>query len=182
MKLNKKDEHFLIKKLNGFFQKDDWNYLHTIKTAKFMKKICDETGTNEKILMTTAYLHDIGYSKLIKKNYSLKERINAKKEHMEIGAKLAEPILRKLNYSKEEIKEVLRLIKVHDKLNNLKEENDFLIFEADSLGGLATRENSAFTQTELNQYIKIFKRKRLPLIKSNFGKKEVVKLLNKYKK
>lgn len=182
MNLNKRIEHNLIKILKTFFDQDDWNYLHTIKTVKFMKKICKETRADEKILVTTAYLHDIGYSKLIKKNYSLEERINAKKEHMKIGAKLAEPILKDLEYSKKEITEILRLIKIHDKLNKLKEENDFLIVEADSLGGLATRENSAFTTFELNQYIKIFKRKRLHLIKSNFGKKEVANLLNKYSK
>lgn len=175
--LSKNIENKLIEKIASFFEKDDWNYAHTIKTAKFMKNICKETGANEKVLVTAAYLHDIGYSKLIKKKYSLKDRIKAKKEHMKVGAKLAKPILKELNYTPEEIKEILRLIKIHDNLGELKEKNDFLIAEADSLGGIATKEYSNFGEDEIKKYLEIFKKKRLHLIRTKFGKNLIKKYL-----
>ncbi len=182
MTLNKENEEKLINKLQEFFEKDDWNYPHSLKTAKYMKKICEEKNANEKILVTAAYLHDIGYAGLIRKDYTLDERIKAKKEHMEKGAEKAEEILKEFDYSQEEINEIKRLIKIHDKLKELKNRNDFLLAEADSLGGLATRENSSFNEKEIQRYLQIFKKIRIPLIKTNFGRKEVQKLLNDYKK
>lgn len=182
MQLNKENEEKLISKLQDFFDKDDWNYSHSLKTANYMKKICEEKNANEKILVTAAYLHDIGYAGLIRKDYTLDERIKAKKEHMERGAEKAEETLKEFDYSKEEINEIKRLIKVHDKLKELESKNDFFLVEADSLAGLATRENSSFSEKEIQRYLEIFKKIRLPLIKTNFGKEEVQKLLRDYKK
>jgi putative nucleotidyltransferase with HDIG domain len=178
MKVTQELENQLKQILLKYFEKSSWNYKHSLATAVWIKKLM-RSRDNEKVLVTAAYLHDIGYGSLISSDYTLEERIAAKKEHGKIGSEEAKKILTKLNYSKEEIKEICHLILIHDELPNLKTRNEILLMEADSLSAIDyERCPSSITEEELKRYFQICKEKRWPKFKTTKGKQFLKQLQN----
>ena len=103
-----------------------------------MKRLVDETGADERILVPAIYFHDTGYPNL-RKNYSYEEVVAAKKMHAKQGAEFSREALEGLGgFSEVEIREVFRLVENHDVHNNLSDDdlNRQLIFEADGLAQL----------------------------------------------
>ncbi|MBU2475564.1 MAG: HD domain-containing protein [Nanoarchaeota archaeon] len=80
---------------------------------KEARKILKKINLREGLIFPIIILHDIGYSAVDEKNPNVKE-IGTKKIHMEEGAKIAEQILRKLNYDKEFVEKIVYYISVHD--------------------------------------------------------------------
>jgi len=181
MDLFKKDEIALCEFVKKVFGDDEWDVKHTFASVEAMKKILSKEGGNEKLLVTTMYLHDLGYAGQLKKNYSLEERIEAKKSHMERGAKIAREILPTLNYSTEEVKEITRLILVHDKLDELSSRDELLVLEADSLAQIDPKVGNGFGEDEFSKYVEIFERKRAPKFFTKTGKELLKKFAQENK-
>jgi HD superfamily phosphodiesterase len=80
--------------------------------AKVISEYVDESEVDFDILIPVVLLHDVGYSKVPKGSnpYDL----DIRKVHSEEGAKIAEEILKELNYPNDKIKEIKRLILKHD--------------------------------------------------------------------
>jgi len=80
--------------------------------AEVITKYVDESEVDYDILIPVVLLHDIGYSKVPKGSNPFD--LDIRKFHSEEGAKIAEEILEELDYPKDKINEIKRLILKHD--------------------------------------------------------------------
>ena len=157
----------------------NWDVPHTLATVYWMKELLKTESGNEKILISTMYLHDIGYSKTKGDFNTRKGTVDAKDDHMKNGVIIAKPILESLDYNKDEIDEILHLISVHDNIEELSSQNEILVFEADSLAQInISRAKSNFIGNDKIEFIKKFEEKRFPIFKTKIGK-ELVQILFK---
>ncbi len=103
----------ILKKAIPFYEKGRKQDIGHIKwLSKVITKYVDETEVDYDILIPVTLLHDIGYSKVPKNTNAFD--LDIKKLHSEEGAKIAEQILKELNYPKDKINEIKRLILKHD--------------------------------------------------------------------
>ena len=157
----------------------NWDVPHTLATIHWIKELIKAEGGNEKILVSTMYLHDIDYTK---KDSDYNSVSKSKEKHMVLGSKLAKEILSKLEYSEEEIKEIVHLVRVHDNIETLSSFNEILVFEADSLTQIdVERIQSTFNKDEIKRFLNSFEEYRLPRFKTNKGKALVKELFKKVK-
>ena len=138
MKLNKELEYKVRMEALKYLMhgKPGWDVPHTYNAVRWMRKLIEKEGGNEKILVTAMYLHDIGYP-ILRKGYNFKELITSKEGHAEKGAKIAKKILFKLKgFTTDEIEEIVYLIKNHSDHHNVKEFNRKMVMDADGLSML----------------------------------------------
>jgi hypothetical protein len=76
-------------------------------------KIADLEKMKKDLLLPIVILHDVGYSKTNQKEPNLKDK-KTKAIHMKEGSKIADGILKKVNYNKELSKKIVHYISVHD--------------------------------------------------------------------
>ena len=155
-----------------------WDVPHTLATVHWAKELLKAQGQEDNLLIVTAYFHDIGWSGLKIEN-SRAAISNGKNAHMENGVIIAGPILKDLGFEPEEIKKILRLIGMHDKLSQIKSRREQLLFEADSLGQIdIERVISTFNNHEERVlFIRSFITKRVPHFKTDAGKAALELLL-----
>lgn len=77
------------------------------------EKIADKEGFNKRLLLPIVILHDIGYSAVDEKNPNVKSK-ETKIVHMREGARIAEKILKEVDYDSEITKKIVHYIGVHD--------------------------------------------------------------------
>ncbi len=162
--------------------KPDWDIPHTLNTVEWMKRLIKREGGNEKILITTMYLHDIGYPKL-QKGYDFDDLMESKKNHAELGAIEAKKILKGLGFfSESEIMEIAELISGHYEKNNIDTFHQQLVIEADGLSKIDWYHVTPnFDKTNLARYFEYFKMRTLPCFKTQTGKEFTKDLLEKAK-
>ena len=155
----------------------NWDIPHTLASVYWMARLLEHESGIEKILISTMYLHDIGYS-MVGSDFTKHEKtINAKFDHMRNGVIIAKPILEKLNYDNNEIEEILNLIGSHDDLNDLSDHNKQLVFEADSLGQVdIKRAKSSLEGEELKKFVTYFEKSRVTKFKTKIGIEFINKL------
>ncbi|MDD4333222.1 MAG: HD domain-containing protein [Patescibacteria group bacterium] len=180
MKLNPKIEKIIKEESMKLLEKCkvNWDIPHTLDTVKWMKKLIKNEGGNEKILITTMYLHDTGYPYL--KNYNFSELIKSKENHATIAAENAKYILNKLNFTKKEIACIAHLIKYHDKHKNIKTKDRQLVMEADALAKIdwyIVKPNLDKANTQ--KYFDYYKKECLPHFKTQTGKKLIKTILSR---
>jgi len=159
--------------------KPDWDIPHTLLTVHWMRELIDAEGGDERILVSTMYLHDIGYPKL-KKGYTFDDLMKSKQSHDEIGAKPAKPILEKLGYPEAEVKEITTLIGHHYKKDRLDSHNAQLVLEADGLAKIDWEHIPPnFDKENSLKYLEYFKGRNLPKFKTETGKRFLKDLLAK---
>ena len=163
----------------------NWDEPHTRAVVKHMKAIIEnnpDLNLDQEILTIAAYAHDWGYSGLFKggKPLNMNDVSNAKEAHMKhSGQKLREllkdPIF---NFLSEERKQrAVHLTQRHDKLNELKDVDELVLMEADTLGGLDIEEvKPTFDKESNDRYMKGVREKRLPLFITEYGKMEFERL------
>ena len=185
MKLDKETEEKLKKEAIKHLEKGKagWDVPHTLSSVHYMKKLIEYEGGNEKILVTTMYLHDIGYPEM-KGDYGFDKVMDTKKQHAIIGEQKAEKILRKLDFSEEEINIIKLLVRKHDELDNIDSKDRQLVMEADSLGQIDyERCEPTFSKEEAIKFIKIhFIPDRASRFKTKYGKEIMNKNLDKCKR
>ncbi|MBW2966212.1 HD domain-containing protein [Candidatus Woesearchaeota archaeon] len=184
MKLDSELEERLKAKAFKFLEKGTpgWDVLHTIASVYWMRRLIEKEGGNEKVLVTVMYLHDIGYYNLIREEYGFDEVWAVKKDHMIKGAKESEKILRELGYSEDEIKEIVHLVFIHDKLDQLSTYNEILVMEADSLAQIDVEKvKPTFDKENYLKFLEHFEKERVPRFKTKTGKEFLPKLLDKAK-
>lgn len=160
----------------------DWDIPHTLCSVYYMKKLIRKEGGNPRILVATMYLHDIGYPRL-RRGYTLREVLRTKQQHVRDGPKLAEIILRKLNFSENEIDKITYLVKTHDDLRGLTTCNRQLVFEADSLGQIDWEKvRPTFDKENCEKWLEDFRNKRLKRFRTKTGKRLVTQLFSKSEK
>jgi len=113
-------------------------YRHSIDALRFALKLLRIEGGDPDVVIPTAILHDIGFSKTrIKWTQTTSGSLIPK--HMEEGAKIAEEILNEASYPKDKAREVVDIIRVHDlKPLPLQTLNAMVFKDADKLAGYYT--------------------------------------------
>ena len=119
------------KKLFGcakeYFKENKPDCLHNIdhiaRVVYWAKFLCKKEGANPSIVVPAAILHDIAIPK-----YG--DRAHARK-----GAKICRPILKKCNYSEEEIEKIAEIISMHstEDPKKPKTKEARILFDADKL-------------------------------------------------
>lgn len=181
MKLDKALEN-KIKKVSLFYMekgRPGWNVPHLYAAVFYMKKLIKLEGGDERILLSAIYLHDIGYAGLLNKGYTFRDNDKVKKDHMIKGAKMSKKILNDFKvFSKDEIKEICRLVKYHDNLKKINDFNSQMVFEADSLAQLDKKKvKPTFNKKDYRIWINKFNKKRAKMFKTKTGKYYLRKLL-----
>lgn len=186
-----------------FENDDEYQYNHTLSVVHWMKEMLKDASINEYltkedhtdvvddhklVLLSSAYLHDIGYGGLLK-NSSYEERQSRKKDHMVKGAKLAYEITKELGFSNNNSEEISSLVRTHDLIDTLTTPNQIVLFEADCLGmigyGMMLSNGSKFESTirgeELQKFMDKYENRRTKLFKTEFGKRNVAEQLSQTK-
>lgn len=185
MKLDKNIEEKIKEKALELskYGRGDWDQKHIITAVKWIKRLIEEEGGNEKVLIPAAYLHDSGYEEM-RKGYTHKELMKAKPGHAEMGAENAKEFLPTLNYfTDKEIEEIAYLIANHDKHNNIKELHRQLLFEADGLAQISWDECPPnYSKESTLDFLKNYYAKRRKYIKTEFTKNLTEKMMKKVDK
>ncbi len=134
----------------------NWDHPHTEAVVYWMKhllQVLNSPTLNTKVLITAAYAHDWGYADLFarEKNLSIAEVIPMKKLHMKRGAEMIERLLyQRLSsfFTEQEILRVVHLVGIHDTVRELKDEDELLLMECDTLGMLDEERVSPTLSTE----------------------------------
>lgn len=91
------------------------------------------------VLVTAAWLHDIGYHGEFGEEARLDQVMDKKAKHMVVGADMAKTLLEEnaTDYlNREQISQVVKLISVHDDLENITSTEEAILLEADTLGAI----------------------------------------------
>ncbi|MDP2750378.1 MAG: HD domain-containing protein [Nanoarchaeota archaeon] len=183
MKLNKTLE-IKVKNISlSYLRKGRPNFdvPHTLCAVFWMKKILKKENADEKCLLTAVYFHDVGYSCMFNKTADYEQVIKNKKTHMKRGSAIAKKELSRLKeYSNKEIVKISKFICNHDKLKEIKNREETLLMEADSLGMVdVIRIKPTFGAENWTKFYEDFKRLRVPLFKTKISKKFLTILLKK---
>lgn len=120
----------------------EWDEPHTKAVVYYATEIANSSGLNVLVLKTAAWLHDIGYHSLFEGDESkqFSQVMDRKAKHMANGAKLAELFLEKPEiktfYTKEQTERIIHLVSVHDLVEELKDDDEIALMEADTLGAI----------------------------------------------
>ncbi|MFH0956037.1 MAG: hypothetical protein V1801_02380 [Candidatus Falkowbacteria bacterium] len=161
----------------------DFDVRHTLCAVKWIKKLIELEGGEEKILIPAVYFHDTGYEKL-PKGYTHNQCMAAKPDHASQGEQNVKKILPKLNYfTPEEINRIAYLVKNHDKHSTIKETDRQLLFEADGFAQIDWYDyKPSYDKKNILLFLKTYFKKRKQYIKTKSGKKILKNLLAKTKK
>ena len=164
----------------------DWDLEHTKAVVHHMKKLLDiHNGLDKLVLVAAAYAHDWGYSDLFtgKSELSLDDVREYKEKHMERGAELIKEFLESEltnQITKDQKDRIIHLVRVHDKLDELKDEDELVLMEADTLGGLDIDfVKPTFDKESNTRYIESVRSKRIPKFITPEAKDLVVELIQR---
>ncbi|MDP7141397.1 MAG: HD domain-containing protein [Candidatus Woesearchaeota archaeon] len=159
--------------------KPDWDIPHTLATVHWMRQLIEKEGGDERTLVTTMYLHDVGYPEL-KKGYDFDDLMKSKKHHAQNGAEIAEEILTNLEYSPTEVKTIIKLVGDHYNKENINTHDLQLVIEADGLAKIDwERVTPNFDKENCLKYLDYFKGRTAPQFRTNTGKRSLKELLQK---
>ncbi len=170
-----------LEKSRGGFDK-----IHTLEVVDWLKKIIDhnpDLKLDRVVLVIAAYSHDWGYAGLFKENEVIPfESIeNAKKLHMELGAKKIKRLLNDQIFSglsSKQKERCIHLVAVHDKKFEISETDELVLMEADMLNGMDIDTEKPKRDAEFNKkYMHSLMTTRMPKFITDYGKAEAKKLI-----
>jgi len=170
-----------LEKSRGGFDK-----IHTLEVVDWLKQIIEhnpDLKLDKDILLIAAYAHDWGYSDLFREGEVMQfEKVeNAKKLHMELGAKKLEKLLNDNFFSfltDKQKKRAIHLVAIHDKKFELKDVDELVLMEADMLSGLDVNTKKPVFDAESNKkFMEAMLATRIPKFITKFGKNEAKKLI-----
>jgi hypothetical protein len=137
-------EKFLQKRIFPDLERGRPNFdvPHTRAVVVKLKEIFDKVPglkVDRVVLLIAAYAHDWGYADLFKDGEAVefKEVVNAKGEHMRVGAKKLRRLFKDEFFdflSNVQKDRAVHLVKVHDDWRSLKDVDELVLMEADVLG------------------------------------------------
>lgn len=166
--------------------RENFDLPHTQAVVHWMKEIVKgEPNLDEKVMITAAYAHDWGYIDLhLGKTSSLSQVHDAKELHMQVGAvRIRQFLTNDLGqiYTKQQIERISHLVYVHDRLKEVKDDDEIALVEADTLGALDTDlVIPTFSKADNDVYIKdqVLALRR-PLFRHSVALKNFDRLLKK---
>ena len=119
-----------------------WDVPHTLSVVQWASQLAKVQGLDILVITTAAYLHDIGYyGQFVGLSTADLDKVMDKKEkHMAIGAEMAAIFLNRPEVSQYltdgQIERIIYLVSVHDRVDRLKDLDELVLMEADSLGAI----------------------------------------------
>lgn len=115
-----------------------YNDVHTEMSTQLAYQLLSAEGGQEDIVIPAIMLHDVGWQKvpaaLHLKAFGPKATLpEINRTHEQAGVKIAKRILNEVNYDKEKIAEILKIIDGHDSRKESISLNDSLVKDADKL-------------------------------------------------
>lgn len=162
----------------GFLSKgrEEWDIPHTKAVVHHIEQIANAEGLDVLVLITTGWLHDIGYYALFEDEESKQygHIMDKKAMHMINGARLAEDFFKlpsvKDFYTQEQMKRVIHLVSVHDKIEELKDPDEIAFMEADTLGAIdVSKVTPTFNKQDAKKYIDGLLSRRRPRFQTATG-------------
>ncbi len=177
------DEQKLIAIAKPYFEScrdGDWNHaLRVVKWAKILSK-----GRSDRdIIITAAYLHDIGWSGVIKKGkVKFDQMLKLESQANANTALFTKKVLNELDFSQRDIKTVIRLIEAADRHESFAKDEEILV-DADSLSKLCVDHLKEKYSKESYKKVILTWDNEFPLrIKTELGKQKYPVLLENLKK
>lgn len=121
----------ILLEMENYFGKDAKRINHARRVLGFAEKILEKEGGDRKVVEAAAVLHDIGIHAAEKKHGSPA----GKYQEIE-GPPIAENILRKINFPKNYIGEILEIIAHHHSPGKVDTLNFRILYDADWLVNL----------------------------------------------
>lgn len=158
----------------------DWN--HALRVVKWVKAL-GEGREDLDLLMTAAYIHDIGWSNILPKGkVDFQEMLKYEEKANENTQRLVTEVLGKMDFNKDDINTVIRLIKAADKHDSEKDD-EAIIVDADSLSKLCIEHVQEKYTSESHQKVIILWEREFPnRFKTEKGKTLYPELLENLKK
>lgn len=182
-------ENYLIEKilpdLRDGRPNDEPHTLLVVRQLKEILKSAPELNMDWSVLIIAAYAHDWGYTNLLDKSVAVKlEHLGAIKDtHMIIGSeKLAELLKDSFfdEFTEQQKLRAVHLVGIHDKLSDLKDEDELILMEADSLGGLDPEVMGVFSDVESeDRYLQKSRNLRFSKFVTEYSKREYERLYQK---
>jgi len=120
----------------------EWDEPHTRAAAFFAGEIALAEGLDVLVIRAAAWLHDTGWYALFQDTDSKDYRniMDKKEAHMVNGARLAKEFLERPDvkdfFSDAQRERIVHLVSVHDKIEELKDRDEIVLMEADTLGAI----------------------------------------------
>jgi len=182
-------EEYLKEKILPDLEKSRGGFdeIHTLEVVDWLKQIIEHNPSlklDKNVLLIAAYAHDWGYSDMFKEGEVMQfEKVeNAKKLHMELGAKKLEKLLKDdfFSFLTDTQKECsIHLVAVHDKKFELKDVDELILMEADMLSSLdVNSEKPVFDTESNNKFMEAMLATRIPKFITEFSKKEAKRLIS----
>jgi hypothetical protein len=184
----KKLEEYLQEKILPDLEKSRGGFdrIHTLEVVSWLKQIIShnpELKLDETVLTIAAYAHDWGYSEIFRDGQVMNFEIieNAKKLHMELGAKKTEKLLQDDIFSfltDEQKARCVHLVAVHDKKLEIKAVDEIILMEADVLSGLDINTKKPILDAKSNEkFMDSMINIRIPKFITEFSKNEAKRLI-----
>lgn len=174
----------------GFLRqgRQEWDEPHSRAVVYYAAEIAKAEGLDSLVLVSAAWLHDIGYFGLFREGESEKydQVMDRKTAHMFEGARLAVEFLKRPEiqsfYTLEQIDRIVHLVLVHDKIEELGEIDEIALMEADTLGAIdVERVKPTFDKENAEKYINNdLTLRRLPRFQTSTGIKFFSRLFPKF--
>ncbi len=140
-------EDFLKDKVAGemkrYFKRDFKRIGHASRVARYAERIGKAEQANMAVILTSAYLHDIGIVEAERKH----QNVSPKYQHME-GPPIARSILEKLGAKEELIREVCDIIGHHHWPRDNDSVNFKVLYDADLIANLEEKQKEGPLEKE----------------------------------
>jgi len=177
--MSEKQLVFIAKPYFDLCRPGDWN--HALRVVKWVKELGKGREDLDK-LVTAAYLHDIGWSGVMKnEKIDFQEMLTLEPIANKNTPIFVKKVLEKLSYDNKQIQEIIRLINAADnhKANSTDEE---IIVDADSLSKLCIEHvQEKYSKDSYSELIKLWEKEFPQRMKTKVGKETYLSLLNKLK-
>lgn len=167
--------------------RQEWDIPHTKAVVFYAEEIAIANGLDVQVIKTAAWLHDIGYYALFQgsDSASYENVMDKKAAYMVNGARLAKEFLNLPEvseyYSDEQKERIIRLVGIHDKIEDLTTDEEIVLMEADTLGAIdVSRVTPTFDKEGAEKYLKGLFARRLPKFKTEIGKKYFSELIGPF--
>lgn len=180
--VTKFDEHKLIESAKPYLEMaraGDWK--HALRVVKWVKEL-GESRNDLYLLITTAYIHDIGWSGIAPKGkIDFEEMLKLEPEANKNSSILILEILGKLQFTDSEIGTITRLVSAVDR-HKSEAEDEAVVVDADNLSKLCFEHLEEKYQPEsFPEVINLWETKLSDRIKTQKGKELFPILLSELK-
>jgi len=185
----------MIPKYESFLQKTilpelerarpNWDRPHTTSVVAKVKEIIKHNSQlqlDEPVLIIAAYAHDWGYVDAFTKTNLIQrdEMQRVKKTHDKRSAQKLEELLNNKVFdflADSQKQRALHLVRTHDTVRDLKDTDELILMEADTLGALDVTAVTPTYNHKSNERYLISVGNRVDKFITDFGKKEAKRLL-----